>query len=147
MAIAAHDIDDRLDQLIAVTRRLNELMSLETAALKARELDASSKDWEEKERLAHTYRLEMTNLAKNPDELVKASASLRKEMFETVRRFQEVLAEHSKALTAMREVTEGLVESIAREVAGETMGPRGYGAMGQVAGGSRASGIAVNAKA
>ena len=93
MAIAAHDIDDRLDQLIAVTRRLNELMTLETAALKARELDASSKDWEEKERLAHTYRLEMTNLAKNPDELVKASASLRKEMFETVRRFQEVLAE------------------------------------------------------
>ena len=38
MAIAAHDIDDRLDQLIAVTRRLNELMTLETAALKAREL-------------------------------------------------------------------------------------------------------------
>ena len=127
-------IDTRLDQLIALTRRLSELMLNETADLKARQLDASSKDWEEKESLAHAYRMEMMALAKAPDLLVTASAPLRKTLFDTIRRF-------------MREVTEGLVESIAREVASVTSGPRGYGATGQQSGKTRASGIAVNARA
>ena len=140
-------IDTRLDQLIALTRRLSELMLNETADLKARQLDASSKDWEEKESLAHAYRMEMMALAKAPDLLVTASAPLRKTLFDTIRRFQEILADHDRALSAMREVTEGLVESIAREVASVTSGPRGYGATGQQSGKTRASGLAVNARA
>jgi hypothetical protein len=146
MSIAAHDIDDRIEQLIALTRRLTDLMIAETTALKARTLDASSKDWEEKEQLAHTYRIEMTNLSRNPDMIVAANSGLRKTLFETVRRFQEVLAEHSKALTAMREISEGLVESVAREVSADRSGPRGYGSTGQQDN-MRASGIAVNARA
>ena len=147
MSLVATDINDRVDQLIALTKRLTELMTTETADLKARKLDASSQDWEEKECLAHTYRMEMTDMARNPDVVVKADSALRKELFETVRRFQEVLAEHNRALTAMREVTEGLVENIAREVAVETSGPRSYGTTGRMSGKTRASGIAVNAKA
>lgn len=146
MAIAAKDMEDRLDQLIGLTRRLTELMVTETEALKARQLDASSRDWAEKERLAHTYRMEMLDLGKKGDELARMPAELRKTLFETTRRFQEVLADHDKALTAMREVSEGLVEAIAREVANETSGPRGYGAQGKQ-GSIRAAGIAVNAKA
>lgn len=146
MSIIATDTNDRVDQLIALTKRLTDLMTAETEALKARKLDASSQDWEEKERLAHTYRLEMTDLARNADVMITVDSTLRKELFETVRRFQEVLAEHNRALSAMREVTEGLVETIAREVAAETSGPRGYGATGQ-SGKMRASGIALNAKA
>ena len=146
MSIAAKDMEDRLNQLIGLTRRLTDLMVAETQALKARKLDASSADWEEKERLAHTYRLEMTDLSRNPDQLVPVPRDLRKSLFEATRRFQEVLAEHGTALAAMREVTEGLVESIAREVANETHGPRGYGARGQL-GDARAAGIGVNAKA
>ena len=147
MTIAAHDINDRIEQLVAVTERLSELMISETAALKARKLDASSTDWSEKEQLAHTYRLEMTDLARNPQEMVAANANLRKVLFERVRSFQSILAEHNKALTAMRTVTEGLVENIAREVAAETNGPQGYGAQGKTAGKTRASGIAINAQA
>lgn len=146
MAIAARDTEDRLDQLIGVTQRLTELMVTETEALKARKLDASSTDWQEKERLAHTYRMEMMDLAKNGDVLLQVPAGLRKTLFEATRRFQEVLVDHDKALTAMREISEGLVEAIAREVATETSGPRGYGSRGQQ-GSLRASGIAVNAKA
>ncbi len=147
MTIAAHDINDRIEQLISVTERLSELMTAEIAALKARKLDASSTDWNEKEQLAHTYRLEMTDLARTPDALVAANANLRKIFFERVRTFQSILAEHNKALTAMREITEGLVENIAREVAAETNGPQGYGAHGKTSGKTRASGIAVNARA
>ncbi len=146
MAIAANDLQDRIEQLISLTQRLTVLMQAEIEALKARKLDASSTDWAEKERLAHTYRMEMMSLSKQGDQLVAAPADLRKSLFETTRRFQEVLKEHDIALTAMREVSEGLVESIAREVAHETNGPRGYGAGGKQ-GASRASGIAVNAKA
>ncbi len=146
MAIAARDLEDRLDQLIGLTRRLTDLMTTEIEALNARKLDASSADFQEKERLAHTYRMEMMDLAKNGDLLLQAPAQLRKTLFETTRRFQEVLAEHDRALTAMREISEGLVQAIAREVASETSGPRGYGARGQQ-GGLRASGIAINAKA
>ena len=144
--LAAHDIEDRLEQLAEVTRRLIELMRAETVALKSRSLDASSKEWDEKERLAHTYRLEMSDLSRNPEQLTKAPQALRKQLFELTHQFQSVLAEHEKALSAMRQVTEGLVESIAREVANENSGPRGYGAQGK-AGEVRASGIAVNAKA
>lgn len=147
MTLAAHDIDDRLEQLISLTKRLVDLMTTETLALKARTLDASSRDWSEKEQLAHTYRLEMTELSRKPDMIVKASPILRKNLFETVRRFQEVLAEHNTALTAMREISEGLVESIAREVSAERSGPKGYGATGQTQGSNRASGIAINARA
>lgn len=147
MTIAAHDINDRIEQLVAVTERLSELMIAETAALKARKLDASSADWNEKEQLAHTYRLEMTDLARHPETMVSANANLRKILFERVRSFQSILADHGKALEAMRTVTEGLVENIAREVAAETNGPQGYGAQGKTAGKARASGIAVNAQA
>ena len=86
------------------------------------------------------------DLAKNGDVLLQVPAGLRKTLFEATRRFQEVLVDHDKALTAMREISEGLVEAIAREVATETSGPRGYGSRGQQ-GGLRASGIAINAKA
>lgn len=146
MAIAAHDPEDRVEQLISLTKRLSDLMVTETKALKAREIDASSRDWEEKERLAHTYRMEMSDLSKNSEQLVSLPADLRKVLFETTRRFQEILADHGKALAAMQKISEGLVEAIAREVASEANGPRGYGASGQQDG-MRASGLAVNAKA
>lgn len=146
MALAAHDQVDRIEQLIALTTRLSVLMMEETQALAARQLDASSVNWHEKEQLAHTYRLEMADLSKNPDQLVKLDQSLRRSLLKTTSRFQEILTEHSKTLTAMKEITEGLVQSIAKEVASEQHGPRGYGQRGQQDS-LRASGIAINAKA
>lgn len=147
MALAAHDMTDRLEQLTALTRRLTELMVIETEALKARELDASSKDWEEKENLAHTYRIEMTELTRNPDSILSVPIELRRSLFEATRRFQEVLADHAKALNAMKEISEGLVEAIAKDLAAETAGPASYGATGMNQKTGTSSGFAINAKA
>lgn len=91
MTLAAHDIDDRLEQLISLTKRLVDLMTTETLALKARTLDASSRDWSEKEQLAHTYRLEMTELSRKPDMIVKASPILRKNLLKPCAAFRKCL--------------------------------------------------------
>lgn len=146
MTIAASDPTDHGEQLLALTDRLTHLMRKETDALKARELDASSQDWSEKEQLAHTYRLEMLNLAKSPDLMTAMPKALRQQLMQRTQGFQELLAEHSVALAAMQTVSEGLVKSIAQEIAAEKAGPRGYGQTGRQAALS-GSGIAVNAKA
>lgn len=147
MAIAATDMVDRVEQLLALTARLTVLIKAETEALKARKLDASSKDWDEKERLAHTYRSEMSDLSKKPDLLLTVPRELRKKLFEATQSFQEVLSAHEKALSTMRQISEGLVETIAREVAAEKAGPASYGAFGQTTQKRAASGLAVNARA
>lgn len=146
MTIAARDPVDHCEQLLALTERLTALMSRETEALKARTLDASSQDWSEKEQLAHTYRLEMLALAKSPELMQAMPVDMRKRLMERTRRFQELLAEHGAALAAMQNISEGLVKSIAQEIAADKAGPRGYSETGRQAALS-GSGIAVNAKA
>ncbi len=147
--LSASDAADRADQLIAVTRRLTGLIDKEIQALKARRLDGASADWDEKERLAHAYRIEVSHLKANPSVLAELDPARRKALRDATLAFETAVESHAHALAAMKTVTEGLVKAIAAEIADARAAPTGYGRSGGLAEGARpeSSGIAVNARA
>lgn len=139
---------ERADQILAMTERLNALVTAEIRALAARRLDGAGADWEEKERLVHAYRLEIANLKANPQALDGARPDQRQKLRDGAERLEQALDAHAQALAAMKVVTEGLVRAIADEVASARSAPTGYGRSGGVEPQRRdASGLTVNAKA
>lgn len=146
---SGHTPHDRADQLLAMTRRLTVLVNAEIAALNARKLDGASADWDEKERLAHSWRLEVAHIKQNPSALSGVPEATKAVLREASRELEAALEKHAHSLAAMKEVTEGLVRSIAAEIASVRAAPAGYGRSGNVNQGAKteASGLTVNAKA
>lgn len=140
---------ERADHLLAMTTRLVALVSAEIDAIKARRLDGASADWDEKERLAHAWRLEVAYIRANPSALAGLSDLQKAQLRDAARELEDTLAAHARTLGAMKMVTEGLVRSIAAEIASAKSAPAGYGRQGTVnpAAKREASGIAVDAKA
>ena len=143
------DAEDRAEQLLAITRRLSTLVSAEIDAIKAKRLDGGSADWDEKERLAHAWRLEVAHIKANPAALGGIGDVLKAQLREAAATLEEKLEVHARALGAMKTVTEGLVRSIASEIASARSAPVAYGRHGSVnpAAKREASGLAVDAKA
>lgn len=140
---------ERADQLLAMTKRLVTLVTAEIEALKAKRLDGASADWDEKERLAHAWRLEVAYIKANPSALAGVSEDRKQALRESAKQLEDQLEAHARALVAMKTVTEGLVRSIASEIATVRSGPVGYGRGGAVNTATKreASGLAVDAKA
>ena len=140
---------ERADQLLAMTRRLIVLVTAEIAALDARKLDGASADWDEKERLAHSWRIEVSHVKQNPAALAGVSETTKTELREAARELEAALERHAHSLAAMKDVTEGLVRSIAAEIASIRSAPAAYGRGGMVNQAARtdASGLTVDAKA
>jgi hypothetical protein len=113
--------------------------------VQAHRLSAANADWDEKERLVHAWRIEVSRLKADPSLLSGISAARKSALKESARQLETALASHAIALAASKTVTEGLVRSIAAEVAA----PAGYGRTGSfnTAGQRQASGLALNAKA
>jgi len=130
MAIAAHDGADRADQLIAITERLSTLLTQEIEAHKNGQLDASTQDWTEKEKLAHAYRIEITSIRQTPSLLEGASDQQKEQLKAKVEPFRELTQAHANALAASRQVTEGIVKAITDEIADTRAAPKGYGRAG-----------------
>jgi hypothetical protein len=74
---------------------------------------------------------------------------LRQQLREAASALEEKLEAHARALGAMKTVTEGLVRSIASEIASARSAPAAYGRHGNVNPAAKrdASGLAVDAKA
>ncbi len=145
----SHSASERADQLLTMTRRLVGLVQAEIEALNARKLDSGGADWDEKERLVHAWRIEVSRIKADPTALAGASADLKAGLRTAARELEESLEAHALALNAMKTVTEGLVRSIAAEIASARSAPAAYGRSGTVNSGQRreASGLAVDAKA
>jgi hypothetical protein len=143
------EAEDRADQLLAMTQRLVSLVTLEIEAVKARTLQNNSADWDEKERLVHAWRVEVSRIKAEPTLLAGVSADRKAALRETARELEEKLEAHARAIQATKIVTEGLVRSIAAEIASVRSGPAAYGRTGAVNPQARreASGLAVDAKA
>jgi hypothetical protein len=147
--ISAQDVEDRAEQLDVMTRRLIGLVAGEIEALKAHRLSQANADWDEKERLVHAWRIEVSRIKADPTQLAGLSAA-RKETLKTgAKELEQILERHAHALAASKEVTEGLVRSIATELASVRSAPAGYGRAGAINAGSnrQASGLALDAKA
>ena len=140
---------ERADQLLAMTQRLIGLVTAEVEALDARRLDGGTADWDEKERLAHAWRLEVAYIKANPSALAGVTEDRKALLRDSARRLEAALERHARSLAAMKLVTEGLVRSIASEIAAARSAPAAYGRGGTVNPQARqeASGLAVDAKA
>ena len=141
--------DERADELLAMTRRLATLVAAEIEALKARRLDGANADWDEKERLAHAWRIEVAHIKANPQALAGVAEDRKAALRAAAQDLQDLLDTHARSLAAMKQVTEGLVRSIASEIASVRSAPAAYGRSGTVNQGAKreASGLAVDAKA
>lgn len=128
MALLADDATDRAEQLLALTRRLAELVEAEGADLAAGRIPENG---DELRRLANAYRLEMARIRDDRTLIAGAPLSLRQTLQTETGALQQGLDRHLVALTAAREITEGLVRAVAEDVQ-RGRGPATYGAQGAV---------------
>lgn len=143
------DVEDRAEQLETMTRRLIGMVAAEADAVRAHRLNSDGADWDEKERLVHAWRIEVSRIKADPSLLAGLSPARKERLRAASRELETALSSHATALGAAKDVTEGLVRSIASELAAVRSAPAGYGRTGGIsaAPNRQASGLAVNAKA
>ncbi|MBP9756710.1 MAG: flagellar basal body protein, partial [Phenylobacterium sp.] len=119
MALSALDAADRVEQLIILTERLTELVALEAQAFEQQRPQEAMVHIEETSRLANIYRHESARVRANPAMVAAAPVAQRTRLIRATEAFDSVLARQGRALDAARTVTEGLVKTIANEVAAQ----------------------------
>ena len=136
----------RVRQLTDLTARLTVRLTEESRAFEARRPHEAAATLAETQQLANLYRRESAQLKADPSALAAAPASDRILLVKATEAFEAVLSRHARAVEAARVISEGLVKTIAAEVAGQRGVPSAYGASGQAhAGDGRA--VAFNRKA
>jgi hypothetical protein len=128
MALNASDPADRVEQLIVVTERLTERLSAEAAAFEARRPHEAAAGLEETARLANLYRHESARVKADRSLVAAAPEALRSRLIRVTGDFESMLSRHARALEAAKIITEGLVRTIAAEVAAQRAPAAGYGA-------------------
>ncbi|MNQ81787.1 hypothetical protein D3C85_968230 [compost metagenome] len=100
----------------------------------------------ETQELANLYRRESAQAKAAPAFLSVIPADVRDALIAATQTFEAVLAEHASVVDAARQVSEGLVRTIAAEVAGARAQGVGYGASGRATEGDGRA-VALNRKA
>ena len=148
MALAAHDAAERVDQMLILTERLTEIMARQCECFEAHRPQDAANLMDEAARLANLYRHESTHIRADTGLIEEAPIDQRRRLAKATEAFDVVLGRHGRALTAAKFVTEGLVRTIAEEVASQRDQLAGYGptARAPVAAGG-ATAIALNRRA
>lgn len=147
MALSALDAADRVEQLVILTERLTELVALEAQAFEQQRPQEAMAHIEETSRLANIYRHESTRVRANPGLVAAAPVDQRNRLIRATEAFDSVLARQGRALDAARTVTEGLVKTIANEVAAQRTTGSGYGLKGAPSTAASATSITLNKRA
>ena len=119
-----------LRRLTALTDRLTARLEMETDAFASRRGQDVAAGLTETQDLANLYRRESAQLKANPALLSQAPVSERMALIKATETFEAVLAIHGRTVEAARTISEGLVRTIAQEVAGARALGTGYGASG-----------------
>jgi len=136
----------RVRQLIDLTIRLTARLSEESKVFESHRPQDAAAALAGTQDLANAYRRESAQLKANPASVAAAPAADRVALIRATEAFEAVLSRHSRAVEAARVVSEGLVQTIAAEVAGQRGSPSAYGASGRAnTGDSRA--VAFNRQA
>jgi hypothetical protein len=130
MAIAASDAADRVEQLTILTERLTELIAKQAQAFEDRRPQEAAALLEETSRLANLYRHESARVRADTSMVQAAPLPARQRLIRATEAFDAVLARQGRAIEAAKTVTEGLVRSIADEVANQRQQASVYGASG-----------------
>ncbi len=126
-------MEDRVEQLIALTDRLTELIAVEALAFEERRPQDAALHIEETSRLANIYRHESAKARNDPAFIQAAPLEQRMRFMRATEAFDAVLARQGRALEAAKTVTEGLVRAIAEEVASKRASGSGYGPAAEAA--------------
>lgn len=121
----------RVQHLTRLTYDLTERLSLEMEALRAHRPQDLNEGMAQTQEMANLYRRESAQVKANPAAIVAAPEADRRALIKATEAFEEVLGEHAVTVEAARQVSEGLVRTIAAEVAGARAQGVGYGASGQ----------------
>ena len=111
--------------LMALMKRLVQVMDHERAILKSMRLDALPDLQDEKVALAEAYEIEVARLRCSPEALAGLEPHVRTELHEAMRSFQESVTTNLHALTAAQEVVLNIGDSLARGARNLSYGARG----------------------
>ena len=131
MTGAALNATARLRQLVDLTERLTAALIEEARAFEARRPQDAAALVAGTAELANAYRRESAQVKANPASVAAAPLSDRTALVRATEAFEAVLSRHGRAVEAARIVSEGLVQTIAAEVAGQRGSPSAYGASGK----------------
>jgi len=146
MPILADSPHDRAEQLLTLTQRLTVLLRAELAEIEAhREPDPAQAD--ERARLANLYRQEMLLVTQDRSRLAGLAGGLRDRLEQATRAFTGVIEAHARAVAALKEISEGLVQVVAGEMARMQAGPARYDSGGYATRSSAPVAVAVNRSA
>jgi hypothetical protein len=147
MAISADGAADRVEQLIALTERIIQLLELDLRDFAARRPLQAAARAEESGRLANLYRHESLRVKRDPKLIAGAPEARRAHLTQATRTLEDTLQRHGRALLAAKSVTEGLVRAIAEEAATQRASTAGYGPGARTALPAGAVPFALNRKA
>ena len=142
-----NDAAERVEQLILLTERLTGLVAQSAQAFEARRPQDAAAFVGETGRLANMYRHESTRIRGNPAMIAGASLVQRTRLVRATEAFDAVLARQARAVEAAKTVTEGLVRTIAEEVATRRQKGASYGADATTAATPAATAITLNKRA
>lgn len=121
----------RARALKALTIELTERLSMELAAFEARRPQDAAAGALKTQELANAYRRESAQIKANPALISAAPKADRQALIEATRAFDAVVNRHAVAVEAARVISEGLVKTIAAEVAAQRTPASAYGAGGK----------------
>ena len=121
----------RVRQLTDLTQRLTTRLAEESKAFEARRPQDAAATLAGTQEMANVYRRESAQVKADPTSLIAAPFEDRKHLIQVTEAFEAVLARHARGVEAARIVSEGLVKTIAAEVASQRGAPSAYGAAGQ----------------
>ncbi len=136
----------RVRQMIDLTERLTGRLADEAAAFETRRPQDVAATVSQTQDLANAYRRESARIKASPAELAPAPVEERRRLIAATQVFETVLSRHALAVEAARIISEGLVRTIAAEVAEQRGSPSAYGASGR-AHASDGRAVAFNAQA
>jgi hypothetical protein len=122
---------DRARSLLSLTQQLIERLTRELAAFEARRPQDVAEAVAQTQDLANVYRREAALVKANPAILAGAPTTVRMALIEATRSFEALVARHALAVDAARTISEGLVRTIAAEVAAQRTPASAYGAGGK----------------
>jgi hypothetical protein len=143
--LAAKTPAERAAALIRLTARLTQLFDTETAHFEARQPHKAFDLQDEKMQLANIYRRETQLAAADPERLAGLEPSVKASLRANVEKLDAAVQRNGVVVEALKDITEGLVKSIADEAVRQKAQNSGYGP--QSARSTQIGAIAVNQRA
>ncbi len=139
-------MNERIDLILDLTRRLSQLVEREIALIQAQEPHRLAEHEEERSRLSLLYAREMQTLRADPQAARRAEEERLERLRVETKAFNDTLERHQRLIQRMRHVTEGIVKAVADEAARQSAPRTGYGMSGYTNAARGPAPLAINRK-